>query len=1305
MAEQAIHDTLLRELRRLNLFPPEERQLKELRSKIERKFSKPENSPADPEAGKYAVLLYGLALKALEADAEETRKDPYGPDKTDSATAICLDTLALMGPCGKTMAAKILCNKLLPLSKVKEWLEQKPYRISIPVADRIIAIDRVETPERIKLAESIISKAGTFDVKDTTSFFKTNGTRKGQMTFSTLENFMSGRYGKDCRKGLTEPESLEEITVCTESMPSYPEKELVTDVAFHLRTMDPIIMGKVLRAVERLADEVDDDTMKEVVPLALSPSLSLAKAAMDVIAKFGDSRRGRIFAQIFNDSPKTRAELINRLPLLSSDNFAWFMSSISSGFHVPVISALFSTLSEEDPQCFGAILSAVLKNSRSQKSTQLKPVLAKIIKRDLLDEPPKPEAEEARIVQGLDFIKLGAPIVLNIEKKQKHTGFKRIFGKETEQSDALPDVYTDGQISNQRIHKLNRWKSQAKGITFQNCTFSACDFRASFIEACTFKNCTFEACTLAEAIYKESEFTGCTFSGCSLNKTTFYDCSMNNCTFQSVHFESATIFLSTIERCVFKAVAVADCYICRTRFISNEFEIADLRETYFYKGSLTGTSFNSSDLGGTLFSQTEVKSTAFNECITFECQALHVKTDSAELLRAMQNTLAKRLVLRERLKKSNSGLGSMDQYERGVIYKALKRWFALKDIDHSHARFAENNTRRLDWACSKMDKKGRVFMDLLPALLHTNVFEQAANFEHRCVPSRISGYTLTLSAADALAEIFPDIKIESRKEETVPIEALMSIGSTGTIAQNASSDLDCWVCCDFSKTPPDSRVRLKVKLQAIEEWADKEFNLEVHFFIMDIRDIRENRFGLSDEESSGSAQSAILKEEFYRTALLISGKPPLWWFTPPEAGEQEYEGAVKKIAVLKGPNFSLDLGNVPRIPMEEFFGASLWQIVKGVKSPFKSIMKFGLLEMYTSGKRTTLLCESIKKNILSGKRRLRNVDPYMLLYRDLAEFYKRQGQPEYTWLTAMALRLKCGLLDDKGLTKLPARPEEREIIVFATNLSGENSEGSFKGFKGLSDFRSVLTLGEKINLFMIKTYMKVRGEQDKRDIVAITPEDLTRLGRVIFANFARRNHKIEHVSLPGTRTHFFDSLIVARDDKKKWIIQGEHRDESGSRVLQNEIESGKDLAPILVWLALNGLYHPKMQTKTALSSAPVRGKDLKIFFEHLTMFFPLKKIFNTPVEESLNAEHIKKAYFIINLCTPRENKKIQEVHLVYNTNWGEVFCKPLKVTPALIESPETYLQTEMSEICTEPIQMAQFVPPGAECQYLKIPIR
>ncbi|WP_432737936.1 class I adenylate cyclase [Maridesulfovibrio sp. FT414] len=1304
MTEQVIQDTLLRELRRLNLYPPEVRQLGELRSKIEERVKNARSPGDDLDLSKYTVMLYGMALKSLEADASEGRKSSYAQEDDDYAPFICLDALSVLGICSRTMAAELLCNKLLPFSRLKQWFEEKPDAVAVSVADRIVALNPANALERVNYARSVIAKASSFERNRAVAFFKGNGTRKGQLTFSTLENFMSGNFGTECRRSLSEPQTLEEISECTESMPSYPEIALVQDVAFHLRTMDPVIMKKVLRAVERLADEVDDETMKQVIPLAMSPSLFLAKAAMDVIAKFGGRRRGRIFARVFNGSTQTRAELVNRLPLLSGDNFVQFMNSIPKEFHSPVISTVFSTLSEEDPQCFGTILSSVLKKSRSKSKKLFEPMLKDIFERDSLTEPGRPDMGEGRSMQGIDFIKLGAPIVLNVMKKKSNSGFTRIFGQEDDVSDGAQDIYTDGQIANQHIHKLNRWKSRGKGIVFRNCSFSACDFRASFMEGCVYRNCKFESCSFAESTYSESRFRDCSFSSCSFQQALLYDCTFKSCSFRCSHFDSAVFFMASFDGCRFDLTAFPGAFFCRAGFKSCGFRVADLREAYVYKGRLLGVSFANCDFSGAFFSAGEARTLEFCDCSTFGLKALSMKTGDSELLKAMNRTLAGRLGLRERLKKRSRSLGKLDQYQRAIQHSAVKLWFAFKDIQRSHARFAENNSRRLAWAGSRMNEKGRTFFQILPALLHTTVFERSTGITDLSVPSSMKGYHLSAEVLRCMGEIFPDVKIEDEVEAAVPIEALMSIGSTGTIAQGASSDLDCWVCCDFSGSRGDSRERLQFKLRAIEEWADSEFALEVHFFIMDVREVRDNMFGLSDEESSGSAQSALLKEEFYRTALLISGKPPLWWFSPPEADEKAYQDTLKRVSLLCGKDYFTDLGNVPHIPLEEFFGASLWQIVKGVKSPFKSIMKFGLLELYTSGRKTSLLCESIKRNILDGMRRLRRVDPYMLLYRDLADFYTEQGNPEYTWLTAMALRLKCGLLEEKRLDSVPERPEEREIIEFATGLAGTNSPGCLKGFKGLSDFRSVVALGDKINQFMLKTYMKVRGEQDGVAGSAITPEDLTRLGRVIFSNFAKRKHKVERVSLPGSRTHFFDSLIVTRDKGGVWDIQGEYAVEAGSRVEQTTVESGKDLTSMLVWVALNGIYNRDMKIRSDMSSAPVRDREVAGLLESLMQFFPRGKVFKTPVEEALNQEQIQRAFFIVNFCSPREDKKVREVYLVYSTNWGEVFCKPIDVTPALVETPEAYLKTEMADICSSPVKMGQFVPQSSVCPYLKIPV-
>ena len=101
------------------------------------------------------------------------------------------------------------------------------------------------------------------------------------------------------------------------------------------------------------------------------------------------------------------------------------------------------------------------------------------------------------------------------------------------------------------------------------------------------------------------------------------------------------------------------------------------------------------------------------------------------------------------------------------------------------------------------------------------------------------------------------------------IESLFLMGSIGTIAQNGASDFDFWVCIDASRVNDADIDRLHLKADKIAGWCQEKFDMEVHFFIMDIEDIREDNFGKVDEESAGSSQKKFLKEEFYRTLLLV----------------------------------------------------------------------------------------------------------------------------------------------------------------------------------------------------------------------------------------------------------------------------------------------------------------------------------------------------------------------------------------------------------------------------------------------------
>lgn len=1302
MAEQVKNETLLRELRRFNLYPPEERQLYDLRSKVESIFLDSVKVSNHQQHAKFAVLFYGLVLKSLAVETTSTPVPSSANKSDDSAVFISLDALSNLELFGHTLAAEILLNKLMPLSKVKEWFNRQTKTSHIAIADRMIAMGHNQHNERENFARLIISKAAGFEPEEAACFFKENGTDKGQMTFFTLEKFMTGNYGTKCRNEFINPNSLEKISFFLETIPSYHDTELVADIALHLRSMDPLVMEKVLCAISRLTETIDTTLLKEIIPLTESPTLSLGKAAMDIIAKFGHKKSGPIFAEIFNRVPKIRAEIINRLPKLDSGNFAKFMAGISPRFHTPVISALFSTLCEETPHGFWQNLSVLRKNSSENTDKKLNKLISDSIRLNTPAPPSKPTSPSGRDISGLDFIKTGAPIVLNIERKQIAKGFKRIFGKEIETSDALPDIFSDAQISNQRVHKLNRERSLSRDLTFQLCTFNGSNLEESTMERCKFVGCKFESTSFSNAVLKECTFKNCTFSGCSFSKSKLYDTSIVQCTIIATHFDNATFFLCSINNSDFSASTFAEAYFFRTQIKSCTFNISDFRKTIFFSGTIHGVTFKNSDFKQALFNNTEINNISLENCSTGECKAVNISTDVSTLLTAMRRTLNELLSERERLKKKPVGLSMFDKTSRELIYKAIKRWFAVKDINHSYEKFTEYNDRRTNWAEERLSSKAKDFFKILPALIHTETFEKGLKLNFPPVPSKIAGYALSPEAARILSGLFPEIDQESPSDGFIPILTILTIGSIGTIAQTPASDLDCWVCCDFSLSSDTSRDRLQNKLTLIEEWAMKEFSVEVHFFVMDVQEVRENNFGISDAESSGSAQGAILKEEFYRSALLIAGKPPLWWFTPAGANDKIYQTSKKRVMKLKGQNFAVDLGNVPRIPGEEFFGASLWQIVKGVKSPFKSIIKFGLLERYTSGTKAPLLCEAIKKNILDGQRELIHVDPYMIMYQELAAFYDSQRQFENTWLTGMALRLKCGMLEYKKTDITPERPEEKELNEFSLKITKKHTDSVNQTDVNLVDFKSVLNLGEQINLFMINTYQKIRKEEDRFSGVSISPEDLTKLGRKIAANYTQRQFKISRLCLPGSRTHFFSSILVSRPSPQKWILNGEYPDESGSRNIITEIKTGPSLTPILVWLALNKLYDTSIKIKMDLSSSPIRERDIRSLFIELKNFFPPKTVFDTPLEETLKPERILKTFFIVNLPVPRETDTVKRVYLVYNTNWGEVFCKPLKISPELIASPAAYLLREMKEICHEKPEMKQFIPNNSECPLLKI---
>ncbi|MCD6389649.1 MAG: class I adenylate cyclase, partial [Desulfobulbaceae bacterium] len=266
--------------------------------------------------------------------------------------------------------------------------------------------------------------------------------------------------------------------------------------------------------------------------------------------------------------------------------------------------------------------------------------------------------------------------------------------------------------------------------------------------------------------------------------------------------------------------------------------------------------------------------------------------------------------------------------------------------------------------------KAAFFFKVIPYLLHSNHPDLPGFIDqpgcpygiHQFLPETVPGFEL-------FNLYFPEsTALSARKGSNIApepgIHSLKTIGSIGTIAQTEKSDCDYWVSIRHKELGEDGLDLLEKKCKLIEKWATG-YDHEIYFFLMDIDQTRQNSFSSdAEEESAGSALKLLLKDELFRTHILVSGKMLLWWLIPPGLTSKQYSDYVSQLISTKqiNPDNYIDLGYLSEIPREEIFGACLWQMNKALDSPFKSVIKFAYLELLLDQKSSDspLLSNKIK---------------------------------------------------------------------------------------------------------------------------------------------------------------------------------------------------------------------------------------------------------------------------------------------------------------------------------------------------------
>ncbi|KQN44653.1 adenylate cyclase [Pseudomonas sp. Leaf48] len=500
-----------------------------------------------------------------------------------------------------------------------------------------------------------------------------------------------------------------------------------------------------------------------------------------------------------------------------------------------------------------------------------------------------------------------------------------------------------------------------------------------------------------------------------------------------------------------------------------------------------------------------------------------------------------------------------------------------KVLGQLRARFLKLNEGRLARAMEGLSTRQQGVLTLLPLFFHVN---------HPLLPGYVSG-----STPAGLSKFEPDANVLAEAQRLTrsfsykprhgsnpprPIHGLFLMGSLGTLAQADQSDMDVWVCHapDLSESELNE---LRKKCQLLETWAASQ-GAEAHFFLIDpTRFVRGERDTQLSSEDCGTTQHYLLLDEFYRTAIWLAGRTPIWWLVPvyEESSYDRYTHTLLSKRFIRADE-TLDLGNLALIPPGEFIGAGLWQLFKGIESPYKSVLKLLLTEVYASEHpRVHCLSLRFKQAVFANQLDLDELDPYIVVYRRIEEYLIARNEPERLELVRRALYLKVnrkltGTSRAQSWQRALLERLAREWHWDQRQLALLDSRSQWK-VRQVSSERTAL-----VNELNYSYRFLTRFARHEQTASRINKRDLSVLGRRLYAAFERKTGKVEFIN-PGIAPDLAeDTLTLVYAPNRKEPGQGQWGLYNGSlTALEWEhfapIKRSRHLLELLTWCHRNGV--------------------------------------------------------------------------------------------------------------------------------------
>lgn len=568
----------------------------------------------------------------------------------------------------------------------------------------------------------------------------------------------------------------------------------------------------------------------------------------------------------------------------------------------------------------------------------------------------------------------------------------------------------------------------------------------------------------------------------------------------------------------------------------------------------------------------------------------------------------------------------------------------LKSCQYKFMRLSEHRLARM---LDTFNMEQADCIRLIPMLFHVN-HPMLPGYVNKQTPCGIPNYFPSELEKKIAKTVSRSFEFKQRAYRQFDISALYLMGSTGTLAQSTRSDLDLWVCL-ASKLPESSKSALKKKTLLINQWMLKK-SIELNCYLVQQDEFKINREKELEADSCGNTQNYLLLDEFYRTAVWVAGRMPIWWLVPPK---ENYNQFVKRLFGDKHLDSIewIDLGGITEIPASEYFSAALWQLLKSIKYPYKSLVKLLLLEIYARCfPRVDLISARYKQLVYDD---CKDLDPYLIVLLYAEDFL--ENNPQRLEFLRRAFYLKAGskIQLNKNKPKNWRYQQLKKLVErwgwTQTRLTYLNNRNSWK-ISAVMKERADLVREINHSYHFLSNFGRVQGVLDGEN-----QKDLTSIGRMLYAAFERRSGKIETINygIVGDLTESAITIVEKSEQNEKWQLMPGLIN-AAKIAIHQIVYTAESFFEVLVWGVCNEIITSQTNIKVYSENIYYTGETARLLVKDLLPLTKQSKPNFSGKTFDHPAQTIMMSIYLNTRSDPLESEKASGIYSI--TNQKDAFC-------------------------------------------------